>query len=216
MPDGPAERSARGSAARAALRAHEEDRRQHRVFTELWERHYDLVRRYLLQRCPPDATEDLLQEAFLRIWESRNRPLDEARMPAYLMTVTRNLWIDHLRWQRNWGNVVPLEEVVLAEDPERQLAANLRYDTVRQAVRRLSPRRRAVFELRWLAGFSHREIAERLQITVKTVENHLNAAYRELRDLFQELDANGTGSVAANGTGRGAADGPGPLPEGAP
>jgi RNA polymerase sigma-70 factor (ECF subfamily) len=170
--------------ARGAAEAHAHD---DRVFTRMWERHHELIRRYLLRRCPPEQTEDLVQETFLRVWESRQRTLDESRLPAYLLRVARNLWIDHLRWQKNWGNVVSLSDVVLpAEHPERQLAANLRYESVQGAVRKLSPRRRAVFELRWLKGCSHREIAERLEITVKTVENHLNAAYRELRGLFPE------------------------------
>jgi RNA polymerase sigma-70 factor (ECF subfamily) len=172
--------------------AHERDRR---AFTRMWERHYELIRRYLLKRCPPEQTEDLVQETFLRVWESRQRPLDEARLPAYLLRVARNLWIDHLRWQKNWGNVVSLSDAVIpAEHPERQLTVSLRYDSVQEAVRTLSPRRRAAFELRWLEGCSHREIAQRLQITVKTVENHLNAAYRELRGLFPEEVADGAGS----------------------
>jgi RNA polymerase sigma-70 factor (ECF subfamily) len=144
--------------------------RDERAFTLMWERHYELIRRYLLRRCPPEQTEDLAQETFLRVWESRQRPLDD---------------------------VVPLSDVVLAaEHPERQLTASLHYDCVQEAVRNLSPRRRAVFELRWLGGRSHREIAEQLEITVKTVENHLNAAYRELRDRFPEE------SVAGNGHAR--------------
>ena len=115
--------------------------------------------------------------------------------------MARNLWIDYLRWQKNWGNVVPLSDVVLAaEHPERQLTASLHYDSVQEAVRKLSPRRRAVFELRWSSGCSHREIAEQLEITVKTVENHMNAAYRELRDLFPEERVKMPGS---NGNGNG-------------
>ncbi len=171
----------------AELRAAAAHARDDRAFTRMWERHHELIRRYLLKRCPPEQSEDLVQETFLRVWESRQRPLDESRLPAYLLRVARNLWIDHLRWQKNWGNVVSLNDVVLAvEHPERQLTASLHYDTVQEAVRNLSPRRRAVFELRWHSGWSHREIAEQLEITVKTVENHLNAAYRELRDLFPE------------------------------
>jgi RNA polymerase sigma factor (sigma-70 family) len=174
----------------------EKDSHDERLFTRLWDRHHELVRRYLIQRCPPEATEDLVQEVFLRVWLFRHRPLEEAQMPAFLMTVARNLWIDHLRWQRNWGNVISLDDVVLeAEHPERQLTANLRYDSVRAALQNLSPRRRAVFELRWMRGCSHRDIAARLQISVKTVENHLNAAYRDLRQLLQEPKINGSGGA---------------------
>lgn len=163
-----------------------------RASNELWERHHALVRRYLLQRCPPEAAEDLAQEALMRVWESSSRPAEDEHLPAYMITVARNLWIDHLRWQRNWGNVVSLEDVVLhAKDLETQVAESLWRESVRDGVERLSPRRRAVFELRWLKGFSHREIAARLEITVKTVENHLNAAYRELRDFFHETEMGG-------------------------
>lgn len=195
----PPETAVNGSfPSNGAAEAHARD---DRAFTLMWERHYELIRRYLLKRCPPEQTEDLAQETFLRVWESRRRPLDESRLPAYLLRVARNLWIDHLRWQKNWGNVVSLSDVVLAaEHPERQLMASLHYDSVQQAVRNLSPRRRAVFELRWSSGCSHREIAEQLEITVKTVENHLNAAYRELRGLFPEERVKTPGS---NGNGNG-------------
>jgi RNA polymerase sigma-70 factor (ECF subfamily) len=176
------------------------------AFNRLWERHHGLVRRYLLQRCSPEHAEDLAQEAFLRVWESRDRAAQGAHLPAYLITVARNLWIDHLRWQRNWGNVVPLEDVVLtADDLERQVADSLRQQSLREAVSRLSPRRRAVFELRWLRGCSHREIAELLQITIKTVENHLNAGYREVRGFFQELENGEKGSSASTPLARGEA-----------
>ena len=136
------------------------------------------VRRFLPNRAD---SEDILQEAFLRTCE-RAQEVVEPR--AFAFTVARNLAADSRRHTRlaktdtlgdfSQSNVVPsgtsLEGEILAEEEGRLL---------REAVEQLSPQCRAAFQLRVFHGYSYKEIAERLGITPKTVENHIARGVRE-------------------------------------
>ncbi len=143
------------------------------------------VRRFLGNR---EDSEDIVQEALLRTCEHAQ---EIAEPRAFAFTVARNLAANSRRHTRlaktdslgdlSQSVVVPsgtsLEGEVLAEEEGRLL---------REAVELLSPQCRATFQLRVFQGCSHREIAQRLGITPKTVENHLSRALRETHEYLRK------------------------------
>jgi RNA polymerase sigma-70 factor (ECF subfamily) len=143
------------------------------------------VRRLLGSRAD---SEDIVQEALLRTCE-HGQDLVEPR--AFAFTVARNLAANSRRHTRvaktdsigdfSQSRVVPsgtsLEAEILAEEEDRLL---------REAVEQLSPQCRAAFTLRVFHSCSYKEIASRLGISPKTVENHIGRALRETHEYLRE------------------------------
>ena len=156
-----------------------------------------LLRRYwgglvtYAQRFVDDGAiaEDLTQEAFVRLWESREGWTPEGSVRGYLYTITRNLCLnerekrsvreDWARRERFRSSSQPTPADVL---DERETARVLL-----QEIERLPVRRREIFELGCLHGLSYREIAETLGVAIPTVANQMSAAIKHLRSVVRAL-----------------------------
>ena len=142
------------------------------------------VRRLLGNR---EGSEDIVQEAFLRAYRHSEKILEPR---AFMFTTARNLVADS--WQRSriastdtLGDFESSNVVGSSASLEDQLLATERRRLLEEAVARLSPQRRAAFTLRIFGGCSYKEIARRLGISPKTVENHIARALRETHQYLR-------------------------------
>ncbi len=134
-----------------------------------------------------DAAEDLVQEAFVRVWEKRRTLRPQASPRAYLYRVLRNLIIDEYRRRRlrdRFAQLVGGSEVSDAPSPVAVLEADELAGAAQRAIAALPERRRDVFVLAHLHGLSYKEVAETLGITPRTVANHMTLALAQLRDAL--------------------------------
>lgn len=142
-----------------------------------------------------DRTEaqDVAQNAFVRI---QSAVADgRAREPRLLLFATaRRLALNEIRRRRN-QQIDPGGALSLATAPsgepavEQIVAARQELARFEEILLRLPPGCRQVFLLRKVDDLTHGEIARRLQISVKTVENHMTRAYRLLREAYQAAEA---------------------------
>ncbi len=142
-----------------------------------------------LSRAWPDRSEieDLCHDVYVRVYEAARTKRPDPVKP-FLFTVARNLIIDRARRSQ----VVPIETVAelerleIATDqpgPDRSVIAQDELRQLRVAVDRLPKRCREAVTLRKIDGLSISEIAVRMGISVKTVDNHL----REGADLLADI-----------------------------
>lgn len=132
------------------------------------------------------TAEDVVQQAFVRVWERGHAVPqgDEAR--PFLYRVVRNLAANEWRrqeTQRSWMN----EEASAAESatmPSRAVEEDELIAALTAAVERLPGRRREIFVLSRYHALSNREIADILSIAPQTVANQLVSALRELRSML--------------------------------
>ena len=153
---------------------------------ELFRRYYtDLVRLALRFVGQPPAAEDIVQEVFVGLWDKRATlsPLQGAVGP-YLRTAVRNRSLNYLRDQKR----LPQGEDEIPDVPDSAVsgpAAALEQDELKhridRAVASLPDRCRTIFTMHRFGEMSHREIADHLSISTKTVENQMTRAYRFLR-----------------------------------
>jgi RNA polymerase sigma factor (sigma-70 family) len=134
--------------------------------------------------------DDLVQEAYFRIWTTEFSTIRNGR--AYLYTTVRHLLAEYARRSR----IVPIELLgeidglnIISEEPgpDRQVGARQELARLRVIVAALPVQCRRVFELRRFDDLSHREIARRMGLSEKTVENHLT---RALARIAKALAAN--------------------------
>jgi RNA polymerase sigma-70 factor (ECF subfamily) len=139
-----------------------------------------------------DDIDDLIQEAYAKLWSTDFTRIRDGR--SFLYSVVRNTLQDQLRRAR----VVQIEcvaemdalDIDEAPGPERWVSARQQYEQLVRVLEKLTPHRRAVYQLRKFEGLSLREIAQKLGVTEKTVENLLRLAQGQvMKALFAEEDA---------------------------
>ncbi len=145
----------------------------------LYRDHAPRLRRRLLARLGSrEEASDLVHEAFARLLGAAT--LDRLGRPeAFLNRIVRNLLIDRSRRLSTRSTHVPIEEASeLAVPPVQVDAVEVEQmrDRYREAVAALPERMRQVFILHRVEGQSYKEIAARLDISVRTVEWHIAEA----------------------------------------
>ena len=158
------------------------------AFRKLFDRYHGPLYRYLVRRGLPEAiAEDILQDAFMAVWERREQ-IDPARsLRGYLYKTCHNRAVNHYRDHRKFaiGHDQPELAIVPAQDSDLFLSEL--NDALDKAVAALPERRRAVFEMCFINGLTYREAAEALRISVKTVENQMGHALKTIRSSIEHL-----------------------------
>lgn len=153
---------------------------------ELFRRHYVNLCRVALRLVLDEATaEDIVQEVFAGLWTKRNQlPANTDSVGPYLRRAVRNRSLNYLRDRKR----IPIDDAELPETPigaEAQPGAALERAELKQrihrAIDRLPERCRLIFVMSRIEQMTHREIADGLGISTKTVENQMTRAYRFLR-----------------------------------
>ncbi|MGH7493700.1 MAG: RNA polymerase sigma-70 factor [bacterium] len=134
-----------------------------------------------------EAAEDIVQEVFIKLWENRHQIKAERSLKSYLYTITTNLALNYIRhtkvaikFQRTLN-----EESFLQESPQSSLEKKELHEKLLAALALLPEKPRIVFMMSRMEQLSYREIAERLEISIKTVESHIGAALKALRKSLQ-------------------------------
>ena len=158
------------------------------AFKTIFDRYHAQLHRYLIRRgVPASASEDILQDAFLAVWE-RRETLDPSRsVRGYLYRACHNRAANHFRDRSKFVDDHDAPEAGLMPTQEADLSYNELKSAVDLGVSELPDRRRAVFELCFISGLTYREAADTLGISVKTVENQMGHALRTIRDRVQHL-----------------------------
>jgi RNA polymerase sigma-70 factor (ECF subfamily) len=153
-----------------------------------------LFRNYYLRLCGyaarfidnPEMIRDIIQECFIKIWEKRET-LKSISILSLLFTMVRNSCLDHLKHTA----IVEqhrIEYLATIAGEEKLYHADFNCDTeyktlygeleeqIHQVIDRLPNRCKEVFILSRFGGLKNKEIAEKLNISVKTVENHISKA----------------------------------------
>jgi RNA polymerase sigma factor (sigma-70 family) len=161
---------------------------QRDVIGRLYAHSHRALRRYVRRMVTSYETADeVVQEAFFRTYQNVGR-IDTPR--AFLFATARNLAASARRSQKSrrteaMGDLEPLGIESTDRCPEERALADEELRLLQQAVARLPPQCGAVFSLRIFHSCSYKEIAERLGITPKTVENHIARAVRETHEYLR-------------------------------
>jgi RNA polymerase sigma-70 factor (ECF subfamily) len=136
-----------------------------------------------------EAAEEIIQDLFVRLWEQRDLWEFQGALNTYLFRAARNRAISYLRHERvatrflerRAGEVVAEFDSVRQPGADEACQANELEAAVDRAVEALPERCREVFRLNRYHGLSYAEVAQAMQISVKTVEVQMGRALTALR-----------------------------------
>jgi RNA polymerase sigma-70 factor (ECF subfamily) len=154
--------------------------------------------RRIVRMVKPGDVEDVLQETYLRLFQASKR--QSIRSPrAFMLKTVRNLALNKLRWADALNHVVEVEKPADGESgqefspeegaddltPETAVESQQEFSVFCQAIRALPRQCRRVMLLRRVYGLSQREVAARLGISERTVENHIAKAAVACSDFME-------------------------------
>jgi len=161
------------------------------LYKELQPKLYAYSRKFIND---PETARDLVQDAFIKLWEDIDVQTIHTSIAAYMQKTVHNLCLLHIRNQQIHKRfedyaIFKLKEAELNFfSPDYGVYTSIflkdMEDIVNKCLDKLPPQTRRIFEMSRIQGMSYAEIAQELDISVRTVENHI---YRSLVIMKIEL-----------------------------
>lgn len=143
---------------------------------------------YSLLKSAEDA-EEIVQDTFVKIWESRSRFREEYTFESFLFKVAKNAFLNYNRkkintkvFQEQYGLMLDLTQ----DTTEDYLIFKETREIINTIIDEMPPKRREIFILQKVDGLSRKEIAEKLGISVITVDSHLMKANADFKEKLKK------------------------------
>ena len=137
-----------------------------------------------------DTAEEIVQDLFYRLWKERNKLKIQSSLNGYLFRSTYNRslrWIEHMKVVRKYEADTSGTDQESPPTPLQQLQLDELHESIARTLEKLPERCGEIFYMNRFEGLRYREIAEKLEISVKTVEANMGKALKEFRKTLGEL-----------------------------
>jgi RNA polymerase sigma-70 factor (ECF subfamily) len=157
--------------------------RNEKAFERIIKKYFKRINHFVRQNCKSaEDAEDLTQDIFVKLWEN-SQTVEIESLQAYIYTLAKGIVVD---WARRGVNQMVFEVLedhysLAVESTENEMTSAQLLSTIHQIAETMPERRLEVYQMRWINGMSRQEIAERMGITVTTVDIHLRKALEYLR-----------------------------------
>ncbi len=154
------------------------------AFDYIFRQMYPKVKTFIFHLCKDEfEAENIAQDIFMKLWINHERIKDIEDFDAYVFTMARNA---ALKWLRNYQHRqgTPINDIQIdssAPSEDTLLYYKELEKIIGEEIEKMPPQRRTIFKMSRIDGLSHKQIAEKLGIGVRTVETHINLALRDLR-----------------------------------
>ena len=160
-----------------------------KAYRALFDRYFYKLYNYTLKLISDkNVSEELVMDVMLAVWQKKDMLNGNLSLSAYLYRSVKNRLIDHLRKQHRAGAVPTVSLDQATVEPPSSFVTDSRLlhkeleGLYRTSLNRLPPQKKRIFTMSREEGNSYKEIANRLQLSKNTVENHMVAALRLLKD----------------------------------
>ncbi|MEM1321144.1 MAG: RNA polymerase sigma-70 factor [Bacteroidota bacterium] len=157
----------------------------YRAFEQLFHRYYQLLckRAFGLTHCT-FKSEEIVSDVFIKIWKNRSTIKLDSKVKYYLYRAIRNQAVDYLRKQikeRNYKGEINQEFESGYSQPDELMIGKELHVKMEAAIESLPRQGRHIFRLSRDEGMKYREIADLLDISIRTVETHMRRSLIYLR-----------------------------------
>ena len=162
------------------------------IFQKLFHNYQPRIYRFLwLKVRSVELAEDLVQEVFLRLWQARERLDAHRNLEIYIFRIAANLVIDTLRVQKPTTAIDIAEKSDIADprNADDKLLHDVLAAEIDRIVSNMPERPQTAFILSRHQQLSHKQIAEIMDISVKTVEKHITSALKVLRIALRKTES---------------------------
>jgi RNA polymerase sigma-70 factor (family 1) len=155
-------------------------------FKSIFDGYYHPLKNFLYYKLGDiDLAEDMTQEVFIRAWDKRDNIVQET-VRSYLYKIANNLAINHFKSARSrFEFKLDGHDSPAGESPEFVMEKEEFALRLNNALAGLPEIQRIVFLMNRIDDLTYREIAERLEISVKAVEKRMQGALESLRDVIK-------------------------------
>jgi RNA polymerase sigma-70 factor, ECF subfamily len=136
-----------------------------------------------------DTAEEIVQDLFFRLWQNREKLNIESSLNGYLFRSVHNSClhhIEHLKVVERHAKQIQLEPETVNDDPSEMLQYSELQAKIASILERLPERCGKIFCMNRFDGLKYTEIAEKLSVSVKTVEANMGRALKEFRKALAE------------------------------
>ena len=161
------------------------------AFEHIFKCYYSVLCKFCLKYVRVETVaEEIVQDIFINIWERRTQITINSSIKAYLYTAVRNRSFNYLKLQLPKDQkMTQLDNIAIIETDSKE--KDMMFDElkvhVKLAIEKLPNKCRIVFNLSRDSGLTYKEIAEELDISVKTVENQIGLALKKLREQLRPI-----------------------------
>ena len=159
----------------------------HLAYEKVYLHYVSSVKNFLTMLTRSKQTaEEITQEVFVTIWERRKNIDPQKNISGYLYVIAKNFALKYFRKNQMLlgSEFQVMKNPLLDVAPDEILIAKEKALLTEIAVRKMPAQRRKVYELSRKDGLTNSEIAERLQISKNTVENHITSALKDIREVI--------------------------------
>ncbi|MCE4564692.1 RNA polymerase sigma-70 factor [Maribellus sp. CM-23] len=153
------------------------------IYNKYCRKLHGFVLMYLKQE---EDAEEIVQEVFIKIWNSRDKMDVYASFESFLFTIAYNATMSLLRKRMTEAKsreyLKSVQQIEGAEEVIDELQFKELNDQLKSLLERLTPRQKEIFELSREDGLTHAEIAQKLNISESTVNNHLVTILKFLKN----------------------------------
>lgn len=134
-----------------------------------------------------DIAEEIVQDFFVKLWEKRETIFVETSVKSYLFRSIKNNCINYIKHSKIKSDYARLA----AETIENETTGDFEFpepdifERIEESIESLPEKRREIFRLSRRDGLKYQQIADKLQISVKTVETQMSLAFKTLREQLR-------------------------------
>lgn len=155
-----------------------------KAFKKVFDLHYETLCSYVMQftHNMPEA-EDIVQNTFIKLWEKRNKITINTSLKAYLFRTCYNAYIDDFNEKKRKNSLLEdlKYEILLSQLEEEEFIVNNKKEKIKALVDTLPRKCKEILLLSKETGLKNKEIATKLNISIKTVESQIRIAFQKIR-----------------------------------
>ncbi len=132
--------------------------------------------------------QDMLQIAFIKVFKNINSYKNDGSFEGWIRKIVTNTAIDHIRNKKRTNDFIEEEPRIPESHTYNQAPKTIAYNEVMEQVARLPKGARIVFNMYAVDGYTHKEIAKKLDITEGTSKSQFNRARKMLMDFIGNVN----------------------------
>lgn len=160
----------------------------HKAFRTFFEKHHNYLYHFLLKRgVSEQQAEDLIQQAFVMIWEKRDQIDTSKSLRSYLFRIAYTRMLNVFRDTTKFAEEADPDLEQASHETDKQVQTKELGQAIEASISSMPEKRQEVFRLCFIQEFTYKEAAEVLQVSVKTIENHMGLALKDLRSKLERF-----------------------------